>query len=76
MAPPRARPGGSAHGHLRGPGYLTAIQGVRDDIEYTMQTGGVTRGVATSVNQMWSWRPSLTRTQQVERTVGPSARTV
>ena len=53
-----------------GQAMLTAFQGVRDDIEYTMQTGGVTRGVATSVNQMWSWpaQPDPGQ-QQVERTV-------
>jgi hypothetical protein len=53
-----------------GQAMLTAFQGVRGDIEYTMQTGGVTRGVATSANQGWSWpaQPDPGQ-QQVERTV-------
>jgi hypothetical protein len=53
-----------------GQAMLTAFRGVRDDIEYTMQTGGVTRGVATSAYRTWSWpaRPAPGQ-QQVDRTV-------
>jgi hypothetical protein len=69
---PRLAPGhaGLPSAASVGQAMLTAFQGVRDDIEYTMQTGGVTRGVATSVNQTWSWpaQPDPGQ-QQVERTV-------
>jgi hypothetical protein len=69
---PRLAPGqaGLPSAASVGQAMLTAFQGVRDDIEYTMQTGGVTRGVATSMNQTWSWpaQPDPGR-QQVERTV-------
>jgi hypothetical protein len=69
---PRLAPGqaGLPSAASVGQAMLTAFQGVRGDIEYTMQTGGVTRGVATSENQTWAWpaQPDPGQ-QQVERTV-------
>ena len=69
---PRLAPGqaGLPSAASVGQAMLTAFRGVRDDIEYTMQTGGVTRGVATSVYRTWSWpaRPGPGQ-QQVDRTV-------
>jgi len=69
---PRLAPGqaGLPSAASVGQAMLTAFQGVRDDIEYTVQTGGVTTGVATSLSQAWSWpaQPDPGQ-QQVERTV-------